>query len=130
MGFTIGQLAKVVEINVETIRYYERRGLIAQPDKPIVGYRQYGAEILEKLRFIKRAKTLGFKLDEIRSLLILSDGHCADVQSLAQQKLSHIKAKLRDLHRLEDALEDLVRQCNNSIDKTHCPIIESLLSDK
>lgn len=130
MGFTIGQLANEAEINVETIRYYERRGLIDRPDKPRVGYRQYGAEILEKLRFIKRAKTLGFKLDEVRNLLILSDGHCADVQSLAQQKLSHIKTKLKDLHRLEDSLEDLVKQCSNSIDKAHCPIIENLLSDK
>lgn len=130
MSFTIGQLANEADINVETIRYYERRGLIVRPDKPGVGYRQYSAEILEKLRFIKRAKTLGFKLDEVRNLLILSDGHCADVQSLAQHKLSHIKTKLKDLHRLEDSLEDLVKQCSNSVDKAHCPIIENLLSDK
>lgn len=130
MSFTIGQLANEAKINVETIRYYERRGLINRPIKPRAGYRQYSAEILEKLRFIKRAKTLGFKLDEVRSLLFLSDGDCADVQSLAQQKLSHIKAKLKDLHRLEDALKDLVGQCSNSIDKAHCPIIENLLGDK
>ena len=130
MGFTIGQLANQAEVNVETIRYYERRGLINRPDKPRVGYRQYSAEILDKLRFIKRAKTLGFKLDEVRNLLILSDGHCVDVQLLAQQKLSHIQARLKDLHRLEDALEDLVGQCSSSVNKAHCPIIENLLRDK
>ncbi|MCP4769662.1 MAG: Hg(II)-responsive transcriptional regulator [Gammaproteobacteria bacterium] len=129
MGLTIGRLASTAEINVETIRYYERRGLIRQPAKPRVGYRLYDNEALQRLLFIKRAKTLGFSLDEIDNLLALSEGQCAEVQSLAEQKLSRIKAKLQDLKRLENALQDLVRQCGSNVDQAHCPIIETLLNE-
>ncbi|MEE8577760.1 MAG: MerR family transcriptional regulator, partial [candidate division Zixibacteria bacterium] len=95
MGLTIGRLASAAAINVETIRYYERRGLIEQPAKPRVGYRLYDNETLQRLLFIKRAKTLGFSLDEIENLLTLSEGQCADVQTLAEQKLDRIKAKVQ-----------------------------------
>ncbi|MDH3633648.1 MAG: Hg(II)-responsive transcriptional regulator [Gammaproteobacteria bacterium] len=130
MGLTIGRLASKAEINVETIRYYERRGLIKQPTKPKVGYRQYDSEILQRLLFIKRAKSLGFSLDEIESLLTLSEGRCADVQSLAEQKLNRVKAKVQDLKRLENVLQDLIRQCNSNVDQAHCPIIETLLNEE
>jgi len=130
MGLTIGKLAEKADISVETIRYYERRGLIKRPLKPEIGYRQYENESLHRLRFIKKAKTLGFSLDEIGSLLVLSEGRCADVQSLARQKLISIKTKVRDLRRLEHVLEDLVSQCSSNIDEAHCPIIDSLLDDK
>ena len=130
MGLTIGRLASTAAINVETIRYYERRGLIRQPAKPRVGYRQYDNETLQRLLFIKRAKSLGFSLDEIDNLLTLSEGRCADVQSLAEQKLNRIKSKLQDLKRLESALEDLVMQCGRNVDQTHCPIIETLLNEE
>ena len=83
MGLRIGQLAKQANISVETIRYYERRGLIQRPTKPGAGYREYSGVILQRLRFIKRAKNLGFTLDEIENLLQLSQGACADVQALA-----------------------------------------------
>ena len=129
MEMTIGRLASKASINVETIRYYERRGLIKQPPKPKAGYRKYGGDTLQRLLFIKRAKTLGFSLDDIEKLLVLSEGRCADIQSIAEQKLNHIKAKVQDLLRLEDALEQLVRQCSHNVDEAHCPIIETLLDE-
>lgn len=129
MEMTIGRLASKASINVETIRYYERRGLIKQPPKPKAGYRKYGGDTLQRLLFIKRAKTLGFSLDDIEKLLVLSEGRCADVQSIAEQKMKHIKAKAQDLLRLEDALEQLIRQCSNNVYEAHCPIIETLLDE-
>ena len=127
MGFTIGQLANKAEVNVETIRYYQRRGLIERPDKPATGYRQYHNEVVHRVLFIRRAQKLGFKLDEIETLLLLSAGHCIEVQSLAAKKLDQVQDKIKDLQRLEDVLSDLVRQCNASVDKTHCPIVDTLL---
>jgi len=126
MGLTIGQLANKAAINIETIRYYERRGLIRQPRKPKVGYRRYNDDILQKLFFIKRAKTLGFKLDEIENLLTLAKGHCSDVQLLAEQKLDQVRCKIKDLQSLENLLEKLVSQCDSSVDAVHCPIINKL----
>ena len=127
MGFTIGQLARKAEINLETIRYYERRGLIKRPHKPAIGYRQYSNDQLQQLFFIKRAKALGFNLDEIENLLSLSVGHCTEIQSLAEQKLDQVQYKIKDLKKLEDVLSDLVRQCNASADEAHCPIVDALL---
>jgi MerR family mercuric resistance operon transcriptional regulator len=129
MELTIGSLASKASISVETIRYYERRGLIKQPVKPKIGYRKYGGDTLQRLLFIKRAKSLGFGLDDIEKLLILSEGRCADVQSIAEQKLNHIKTRVQDLQRLEDVLEQLVRQCSNNAVNAHCPIIETLLNE-
>ena len=129
MDLTIGKLAHKANVSVETIRYYERRGLIKRPLKPESGYRQYENESLQRLLFIKKAKTLGFSLAEIGNLFILSEGRCADVQSLALQKLISVKTKVKDLQRLEYALEDLVSQCNDNVDEAHCPIIDTLLEE-
>ena len=126
MKLTIGQLAKKADINVETVRYYERRGLISRPQKPDCGYRKYDDEILQQLRFIRRAKQIGFKLDEIKSLLLLADGHCEDVRSLARLKLEQVRSRLNDLQRLEAVLEQLIRQCGERPDESRCPIIQSL----
>jgi MerR family mercuric resistance operon transcriptional regulator len=129
MGLTIGQLASKAEINVETVRYYERRGLIQRPTRPASGYRQYSDQILQILLFIKRAKSLGFKLDEIESLLSLSSGHCGEVKLLAEEKLDHINDKITDLKRLAEVLASLVKQCDKRDDEAHCPIIETLLKE-
>lgn len=129
MSLTIGQLARRASINVETVRYYERIGLISRPARPVTGYRKYNPEILRRLHFIRKAKALGFQLGEIKNLLRLAEGHCDDVQSIAQDKLDQVRDKLTDLHRLEQLLAVLIRRCGHSGDNAHCPIIDSLLDD-
>jgi len=127
MNLTIGKLATRAGVNLETIRYYERTGLIVQPDKPPGGFRHYDSAILERILFIKKAQTLGFRLDEIRTLLELSVGHCTEIQSIAEEKLEHVQQKIRDLGQLESVLTDLVKQCRARADKAGCPIVEALL---
>ena len=129
MGLTIGKLASSAGVNVETIRYYERRGLIDQPVKPGNGFRLYDKTILDRVIFIKKAQGLGFKLDEIENLLSLANGRCSEIQTLAEAKLGDVQLKIQDLQRLETVLADLVRQCNARLDQAHCPIIEVLLPD-
>ena len=129
MPYTIGQLARAAGVNVETIRYYERRGLLQRPRKPARGYRRYGDEMLERLRFIRRAKRLGFALDEIAQLMALSRAQCADVEHLAGRKLEELRARLADLQRLEGAIEKLVRRCRDSSGAQDCPIIATLAAD-
>jgi len=130
MNLTIGKLASSAGVNVETIRYYERRGLIDQPVKPGNGFRRYDKTILDRILFIKKAQGLGFKLDEIENLLSFSSGRCFEIQTMAEAKLGDIQLKIKDLQRLETVLTDLVRQCNARLDKAYCPIIEVLLQDK
>ena len=124
---TIGNLAKKVQIGVETIRFYERRGLIEQPEKPTEGYRVYPAETLNRIQFIKRAKELGFTLDEITNLLSLGESPCLEVQAMAEDKLDKVLAKINDLHRLKTVLDNLLSKCRTNPDQSHCPIVESLL---
>ena len=128
-NYTIGQLAEAASVNVETIRYYERRGLIAQPPKPTEGSRTYSRATLARILFIKRAQELGFTLEEIANLLELGESPCREVQGMAAQKLASVRAKLADLRRLEIVLDDLLNQCAVNLDQTHCPIIESLQPD-
>lgn len=127
MTRTISKIAKELNISVETIRFYERKNLIAQPIKPETGYRQYPDETVNRIRFIKRAQDLGFTLNEIANLLSLNDRPCGQVQELAEHKLSTVKEKMADLRRLENALQALLTQCRNNDDDSHCPIIDSLL---
>ena len=94
MTRTISKVAKALDINVETVRFYERRGLIDQPVKPEIGYRHYPDETLNRIRFIKRAQELGFTLEEIANLLSLNDRSCNQVQTLAEHKLNEVKEKL------------------------------------
>ena len=129
-NYSIGQLAKAAEVNVETIRYYERRGLITQPPKPVQGYRTYTKATLARILFIKRAQELGFTLEEIENLLVLGESHCSEVQELAESKLVSVRSKINDLCRLERVLEGLVTQCRSNPDNTACPIVESLQPDK
>lgn len=126
MPYTIGQLASSAGVNVETVRYYERRGLISQPLRPPQGHRQYSADTLEQLLFIKRAQQLGFSLQEIATLMALGEGQCREVRSLAENKLSMVRHKIHDLQRLETVLDGLVSQCRNNVDDTSCPIVKSI----
>ncbi len=124
---TIGQLASVAGVNVETIRYYQRTGLIQEPDKPLSGYRVYPASDIQRIKFIKRAQQLGFTLAEIQELLDMGEGHCQEVQALARQKLDKIESHLKDLKAMRKVLKQLVQQCEAEGDaQTHCAIIESL----
>ncbi|PCI54454.1 MAG: Hg(II)-responsive transcriptional regulator [Alphaproteobacteria bacterium] len=126
---TISNVAKLLNLNVETIRYYERRGLIDQPRKPLQGYREYPGRTIQRIQFIKRAKELGFTLDEIENLLGLGDTHCEDIQGIAEIKLNTIQSKITDLESLKTVLDNLIIQCRTNPDRTHCPIVESLLPE-
>lgn len=127
---TIGRLAAEAGVGVETIRYYQRRGLLETPPKPLRGQRRYPAAFRQKIRFIRRAQTLGFTLDDIGSLFALDDAHaCAETHDMAVRKLQLIDEKLRDLTIMRDALGKLTRQCEAGEMQAHCPIIRTLAGD-
>jgi len=126
-ALTIGQLAKQVDVNVETVRYYQRIGLIEQPATPVRGYRKYSYKTAENITFIKRAQKLGFSLQEIADLLKISDGHCDDVRRRAENKRNKILAQIQDLQKLSDTLKQLICECNAGNNKNGCPIVETLL---
>jgi MerR family mercuric resistance operon transcriptional regulator len=125
-ALTISGVARAAAVNVETVRYYQRRGLIREPPKPREGYRIYTPETVDRLRFIKRAQELGFTLVEIKNLLSLGDGHCRQTQELAERKLSLIQGRIRDLKAMERVLGKLVQACGQHGDAPGCPIIETL----
>ncbi|HHI94305.1 MAG TPA: MerR family transcriptional regulator [Gammaproteobacteria bacterium] len=127
---TIGKLAAAAGVNVETIRYYQRLKLIIEPAKPDQGYRHYPAEYVLRVRFIKRAQQLGFTLKEIQELLELGDGHCQQVQQLAQVKLKKIRERITDLTAMYDALDSLLTQCQTSeADDARCALIETITAN-
>lgn len=123
---TISRLAKAAAVNVETIRYYQRRGLLRKPPRPLRGYRTYPPEAVDRLRFIKRAQELGFTLAEVKNLLSLGDGHCRQTQALAARKLRSIQERIRDLQAMEQVLGALVRACDRHGDAPGCPLVEAL----
>lgn len=126
-GFTIGSLAEQAGVNVETIRYYQRRGLVPESERSRGSIRRYGDAELARLRFIKSAQRLGFSLDEIAELLTLDDGaRCHDARELAQRKLDDVRRRLDDLQRMASLLEGLVRQCGTSRARVSCPLIDAL----
>lgn len=127
---TIGRLADEAGVNVETIRYYQRRGLMVEPDKPTNGHRRYALDAIKRVRFIKRAQVLGFTLDEIGSLLQLDEvGACAETRELATHKLQVIEEKLADLKAMRKALTTLLHQCDTGASQGACPIIHALAAD-
>ena len=127
---TIGRLADEAGVNVETIRYYQRRGLMAEPDKPASGHRRYAADAIKRVRFIKRAQVLGFTLDEVGSLLELDEAcACVETRELAAHKLQIIDEKLADLKAMRKALTALLRQCDTGATQGNCPIIHALAAD-
>lgn len=126
MKRTIGFVAKQAGVNVETIRYYQREGLITEPPKPESGFRVYPPETIDQLKFIQRAKSLGFTLAEIAVLLKLSASDCTTTRALTQQKLDLVRSKIADLKAIEAALETLVTECEASQPTDNCPIIAAL----
>ena len=127
---TIGRVAKLAGVNVETIRYYQRRKLLAEPVKPHMGYRRYPADSVKHVRFIKRAQALGFTLEEIAELLRLEEARaCAETRALAAHKMRLIDRKLTSLAAMRKALAGLVQQCDRKQPSKGCPIIEVLEKD-
>ena len=126
-SFTIGELAKATDVHIETIRFYQRRGLMDEPQKPVGGIRRYGIDDVARIRFIKSAQNLGFSLDEIIILLALEEGaDCATASKIAQKKLVEIKRKISDLRRIEKTLSELLGKCKENDGAVQCPIISSL----
>lgn len=125
-GITIGTLARKAGVNIETIRYYQRRGLLQEPPKPKEGYRLYPLDAVARILFIKRAQRLGFSLEEIINLLQLGEGNCSETKALAMQKLSAIETRLEDLERMKRTLQELVERCDNGGGSVGCPIVSSL----
>ncbi len=127
---SIGSLANAADVNVETIRYYQRRGLLDEPSKPLGGHRRYPPSAATRVRFIKRAQQLGFTLEEIKDLLLLEDGQsCRETRLLAEHKLDLIEARIADLSRMRRLLKGLIAQCVEGKRPRSCPIIATLSAD-
>jgi len=126
---SIGEVARRAAVGVETVRFYERQGLLEEPARKASGYRQYDDEAVAVLRFIRRAKQLGFTLKEIKGLLSLrfdASARRSDVRRQARAKLADIEAKILDLQRMKDALMRLTNTCHGDGPATGCPILEAL----
>ena len=126
---TIGKLARAAEVGIDTVRFYERAGLLKRPARTPAGYRLYAQADAARLRFIRRAKTLGFSLEEIAELLRLNDGggRRGAVRAVAERRLEEIEQKLAELGRMRDTLRRLVHQCHGDGALAGCPIIEAVL---
>lgn len=125
---TIGGLSKVAGVHIETIRYYERIGLLPKPSRTPGGYRLYGQGSARRLTFIRRSRELGFSLDEIRVLLGLADGkpdNCAKVRDIAKLHHGEIQRKIHDLEKMESVLQSMIETCKEG-KAPACPIIEAL----
>lgn len=128
---TIGAFARAAGVNVETIRFYQRKGLLQEPGRPVGSIRRYGEEDVARVRFVKSAQRLGFSLDEVGQLLKLEDGtHCGEAAELATLRLSDVRAKLGDLARIEAVLSQLVNECRAQRGTVSCPLIASLHSSQ
>ena len=128
-GLTTGALAEAAGVGRETVRFYERKGLLPEPPRTASGYRDYPLESVERLRFIRRAQGLGFTLDEIADLLALRVDEvsaCGAVEARAREKLSSVADKLTELRRMKKALERLVDACQSREPTSDCPILEEL----
>ncbi|AOW15095.1 MerR family transcriptional regulator [Hydrogenophaga crassostreae] len=124
---TIGRLAQAAGVNVETIRFYQRKGLMPEPQRPTGGIRRYGEAEGSRLQFIKSAQRLGFSLDEVAELLQLDDGaSCAQAQARAEAKLADVRGRLADLQRMEAALAELIQRCGAARGTVRCPLIAAL----
>ena len=126
---SIGQLARACGLGIETIRFYEREGLLPPPQRTAAGYRKFSTDSVQRLNFIRRAKEVGFTLDEIRELLALHDdphGERTRVKALTEAKLAQIERKILDLSRMRDVLAHLATECSGVGPVSSCPIIQAL----
>lgn len=127
-SMTIGQLAAAAGVNVETVRYYQRRALLAVPRREPGSIARYSESALTRLRFIKRAQSLGFSLDDVQVLLSLDDGQaCSSARELGERKLAAVRERISSLRALEEALQRLVASCSTTRRKVNCPLIEALM---
>ena len=129
---TIGQVARSAGVGIETVRFYERQGLLEEPARKESGYRQYPEDVVARLRFIKRAKELGFSLKEIKELLVLRvdpDTTCAEVKSRAEAKIADVEEKIQALQRIKKALVQLTTVCRGRGPTSECPILDALDQD-
>jgi len=127
-----GELARLANVNVETLRFYERQGLLPEPPRRASGYREYPPEAVSLVRFIKRAQALGFSLREIKELLALREvprATCGDVVVLARRKMEEIDTKIDDLRAVRVALTKLLKGCTGTAPIAQCPIIEALADE-
>jgi MerR family mercuric resistance operon transcriptional regulator len=130
-SFTIASLAQAAGVGVETVRYYERRGLIAQPARVGGSYRRYGGGHVHRIRFIRRAQELGFNLEEIETLLELEDGtDRRSIRRIAGARLEEIRRRLADLKRMERVLAHLLHECETHEKAPHCPIIAAIADEE
>ncbi len=124
---SIGVVAAAAGVNVETIRFYQRKGLLPKPTRQYGQIRRYRDTDVARVKFVKSAQRLGFSLDEIKSLLRLDDGaHCDEARVMAEEKLADVRAKLRDLRRIETTLRALVADCCATKTTVTCPLIAAL----
>jgi MerR family mercuric resistance operon transcriptional regulator len=125
--FSVGAFAAAAGVNVETIRFYQRKGLVPEPTRPYGQIRRYGDADVARVKFVKSAQRLGFSLEEIAGLLQLEDGtRCDAARVMAEEKLEDVRAKLRDLRRIESTLRRLVADCCAAQGTITCPLIASL----
>lgn len=130
-SMTIGALAAAAGVHVETVRYYQRRGLVPEPPRPRGGVRRYGREDAERLRFIKRAQTLGFTLAEVENLATLKERRsCRATRDLAVAKLRIIDGRLRELRHLRAEIARLIADCDANTEDARCPVIDRLSSSR
>jgi MerR family mercuric resistance operon transcriptional regulator len=130
MTRAIGVAAKLSGVNIETIRYYEREGIVPKAERTSNGRRTYDDEAISRLRFVKRCRELGFAIADIRTLLSLSDqdaGTCGEVRNLSEANLMSVTSKIDDLNRMKSALEELVTSCKSG--QTECPMLKNLFAE-
>ncbi len=132
MGLTIGEVAAAAAVNVQTVRYYERRGILVPTRRTSSGYRQYDGDAVARLQFIRHAQTLGFSLAEIEELLALRiprASACRSVERRTRDKIDDVERRIRDLQRIKQTLERLAAACRSRRTSDHCPILEALTHD-
>ena len=125
----IGELAERAEVPIQTIRYYERRGLIEEPPRRSGGFREFSSGYVDRIRFIKRAQELGFTLSEVKDLLALRidpETTCREIKSEAEEKLENVEEKIRDLERIRTSLTRLIDQCQGTGPTSDCPILDAM----